>query len=83
VPTGKLKKIDEAQLKNGEPAVLHEFVALLGDESASGIGKIVKPYIEFASRIPGVVYRNWDSVPGNYEVGDGSRMVDRRAQVLR
>jgi hypothetical protein len=85
VPTGSLKSVGDAVLKNGEPAVLHEFAALVDCQGAPGTraSKQLKPYMDFAGGPPPTVYRNWDPVTGNYAVGGPTATIDRRGEVLR
>jgi hypothetical protein len=85
VPTSALKAVGNAVLKNGQPAVLHEFAALVDCAGAPGTiaTKQFKPYMDFAGGPPPTLYRNWDPVAGNYAVGGAAASIDRRAEVLR
>jgi hypothetical protein len=85
VPTNSLKAAGNAVLKNGQPAVLHEFAALVNCQGAPGARatKQLKPYMDFAGGPPPTVYRNWDPVTGNYSVGGPTASIDRRAELLR
>jgi len=85
VPSSALKKVGDAVLKSGEPAVLHQFAALVNCEVTPGTtaGKLLKPYIDFVGGPPRTIYRNWDPIAGNYELGGQAGQVDRTAEVLR
>jgi hypothetical protein len=85
VPRSDLKMVGAATLKNGEPAVLHEFAAIVNCELDPGTiaGKQLKPYMDFVGGPPRTVYRNWDPIAGNYALGDQTARLDRGAEVLR
>jgi hypothetical protein len=83
VPSDALQKFGDAHLKDGQPAVLHEFAALVNCEGARAVDKVLKPYIDFVAEYPEVIYRNWDATPGNYALSGRTPLLDRSAQVLR
>jgi hypothetical protein len=85
VPSGDLKSVGDAVLKNGQPAVLHEFVALMNCEVAPGTiaGKQFKPYAEFVGGPPRTIYHNWDPITNNYALGGQTAQLDRSAEVLQ
>jgi outer membrane protein assembly factor BamB len=85
VPAKELKPVGKGTLKNGEPAVLHEFVGISNCEVAGGArtGKQMKPYMDFLGGPPRTIYRNWDPIAGNYAVTSQSAPIDRRGEVLR
>jgi len=85
VPDSALKKVGDGVLKNGEPATLHEFVALVNCQVTPGTsaGKLLKPYIDFLGGPPRTIYRNWESIAGNYELPGQTGQIDRRSEVLR
>jgi hypothetical protein len=85
VPTSDLKAVSKGTLKNGEPAVLYEFVGIVNCEVAGGTraGKQMKPYMDFIGGPPRTLFRNWDPIAGNYAVGGETVQLDRRAEVLR
>jgi len=58
-------------LKNGEAAVLHEFVAIVNCELAPGTiaGKQFNPYMDSLGGPPRTIYRIWDPIEGNYALG--------------
>jgi hypothetical protein len=85
VPTTALKTTGNAQLKSGQPAVLHEFAALVNCQVAPGTiaGKQLKPYMDFVGGPPRTVFRNWDPFGGNYVFGTPAEPLDRGPAVLR
>jgi len=85
VPTSDLKAVSRGTLKNGESAVLYEFVGIVNCEVAGGTraGKQMKPYMDFIGGPPRTLFRNWDPIAGNYAVGGETVQLDRRAEVLR
>lgn len=85
VPRSDLKVVGAATLTNGEPAVLHEFVAIVNCELAPGTiaGKQLKPYMDFLGGPPRTIYRNWDPIAGNYALGGQTTRLDRGAEILR
>jgi hypothetical protein len=85
VSNDSLKKVGDAVFKNGEPAVLHEFAALVNCQVTPGstAGKLLKPYMDFVGGPPRTIYRNWDPIGGNYELPGQAGQLDRRPEVLR
>jgi hypothetical protein len=85
IPKSEFKSVGDAVLKNGQPAVLHEFVATVNCEVAPGTaaGKQFKPYAEFVGGPPRTLYHNWDPITDNYAVGGQTTQLDRSAEVLQ
>jgi hypothetical protein len=85
VPTGELKRVGDAVLKNGQPAVLHQFTALVNCEVAAGTSaaKVLKPFIDFQGGPPPTIYRNWDPIAENYTLGGTVTQLERGPEVLR
>jgi hypothetical protein len=85
VPKDSLETAGDPVLKNGEPAVLHEFAGMVDCEGEPGsvAGKLLKPYIEFVGGPPRTIYRNWDPIAGNYPVGGPAADIDRGGELLQ
>ncbi|MBA2352002.1 MAG: hypothetical protein H0V78_09530 [Burkholderiales bacterium] len=85
VQKSDLRSAGPAVLKNGEPATLHEFSALVNCEVAPGTNaaKQFKPHIDFVGGPPRTVYRNWDLINGNYAIGGAIDKIEREAEVLQ
>ena len=83
VPRGQLKAVGVATLKNGAPAILHEFVGV-ANCTVTGPGemsRLFKPYMQFAGG-EGTIFRNWD-LASNYRISRTVLQFDRSADVLR
>lgn len=85
VPGGELKAVGNGVLKSGQPAVLHEFAALVNCrlDATTSAAKQLKPYMEFVGGPPRTIFRNWDPVDGNYALGGTTAQLDRAVDVLR
>jgi hypothetical protein len=85
VSSNALKTAGNAVLKNGQPAMLHEFAAIVNCEVGPGTtaNKQLKPYMDFVGGPPRTIYRNWDLRPGNYALGGQTTRLDRGGEVLR
>jgi hypothetical protein len=49
----------------------------------SAASKLLKPYVDFVGGPPRTIYRNWDPIVGNYELGGQTSQLDRGPEVLR
>jgi hypothetical protein len=85
VPNDSLKSTGNAVLKNGQPAVLHEFAGIVSCTAGPGVaaGKLLKPFVDFMGGPPTTIYRNWDPIDGNYALGGPTTRLDRTPEVLR
>ena len=86
VPKGNLKSVGEVTLKNGDAAVLHEFVGLancfLGSASSSMQARYdFKPFVRFVT--PSETYDNWDLAKDNYVLTTRNDRFDRSAELLK
>jgi hypothetical protein len=82
VPKNELKQIGVARLKNGAPAVLHEFVGVANCPAGQGsFDRLFKPYMQFDNAVDGNIYRNWD-LAQNYRISRAFPQFDRSADVL-
>jgi hypothetical protein len=80
VPKAQLKALGPAKLKNGEPAVLHEFLGVVNCPAGqASLDRLFKPYMEFDT--PQETFRNWDHSP-NYRISRAAPQLDRSAEVL-
>jgi hypothetical protein len=80
-----LKSAGSGVLKSGQPALLHEFAAMVNCELAPGTSaaKHLKPYADFMGGPPPTLYRNWDPSAGNYAVGGQAAQLDRSNEILK
>lgn len=83
VPVNRLVQVALTQLRDGREAYLHRFIALANCATSSDRNPTVsfKPYMEFQTS--DAIYRNWDSIEGNYRVGPMQKPVDRSREILR
>jgi hypothetical protein len=84
VPKSQLKAVGTANLRNGAPATLHEFVGISncpagGQDSFS---RLFKPYMEFMGGADGRIFHNWDQAE-NYRIGRDVPQFDRSGDVLQ
>jgi hypothetical protein len=85
VPSPQLKAVGNATLKGGQPAVLHDFAAIVSCQAqpATATGKQFKPYADFVGGPPTTLFRNWDPIAGNYVIGGQITQIERGPEVLR
>jgi hypothetical protein len=80
----ELKVVGPATLRNGQPAILHEFIGTvnctLGPATVSR--KIFKPFMDFKVEAENKVVRNWDT-SANYTISQEASRFDRSGEVLR
>ncbi len=82
VPIVELKEVGTATLKNGSPAILHEFVGVANCSAGqASFDKLFKPYMQFENAPDGKIYRNWD-VAKNYRISRAFPQFDRSGDVL-
>jgi outer membrane protein assembly factor BamB len=83
VSRDQLKEVGRTTLKNGAPAVLHEFVGVANCPVSGGgeFSRLFKPYMDFLSG-DGRIFRNWD-LASNYRISPTVTQFDRSADVLQ
>lgn len=79
----RLRQTGTATLKNGAPAVLHEFVGVsnctLGETASH---RQFKPFMDFRSTPDKKIFRNWDFA-NNYTISRDVTEFDRSGDVLK
>jgi hypothetical protein len=71
-----------ATLKDGSPALLHEFIGVVNCPAGQGaLDRLFKPYMQFETAADGKIYRNWD-LAENYRISRAVPQIDRRGEVL-
>ncbi len=82
VTKDELKQVGTTTLKNGAPALLHEFTAVANCPAGQGsFDRLFKPYLQFENASDGKIYRNWD-LADNYRISRTTPQFDRSADVL-
>jgi hypothetical protein len=78
-----LKQTGSATLKDGTPAVLHQFVGIANCAvGQTHLTRLFKPYMRFEDAAAGPIYQNWDMSP-NYQVQGPDTLFDRSRDVLQ
>jgi hypothetical protein len=82
VAKDQLKQTGPATLKNGAPALLHEFIGVVNCPAGQGsLDRLFKPYMQFENAPDGKIYRNWD-LAENYRISRAFPQFDRSGDVL-
>ena len=78
-----LKQTGTAILKDGTPAVLHQFVGIANCAvGQTHLTRLFKPYLRFEDAATGPIYQNWDTSE-NYQVQGADTQFDRSRDVLQ
>jgi hypothetical protein len=78
-----LKQTGIATLRDGTPAVLHQFVGIANCAvGQTHLTRLFKPYMRFEDAATGPIYQNWDT-SANYQVQGADTQFDRSRDVLQ